>query len=242
MSDLLAQVLEAHGGLANWNHVTRLEVHGSLGGPFWASKGWPGVYDDITVTLDPRHVDIAFRPYPVAGHTSRFVAGPERLELRDEDGALVEGRDRPRETFPSTDGPNSWDAIQTSYFTSCACWNYFTAPFLFTYPGVFTRELTAWNEEGETWRRLAVTFPRDLPNHNLHQIFYYGEDYLLRRMDYHPDVTDSPIAHYTYDHKTFDGFVFPTRRRVYVHDSEGQADKEFVPITLDIESVRVTND
>ena len=54
-------------------------------------------------------------------------------------------------------------------------WNYLTEPFGFTYPGVQAREIEAWNEDGATWRRLAVTFPPSNANHNPGQVFYYDE-------------------------------------------------------------------
>jgi hypothetical protein len=37
----------------------------------------------------------------------------------------------------------------------------------------------------------------------------------------------------------FDGFVFPPRRRVHLHDEAGHADQSFALITLDIERVTV---
>jgi MOSC domain-containing protein YiiM len=67
-----------------------------------------------------------------------------------------------------------------------------------------------------------------------------GDDdaFMQRRMDYSPDVTGNPpIAHYTHDYQTFDGFVFPTRRLVYLHDASGVADKGFAPITIDVNVV-----
>jgi hypothetical protein len=61
-------------------------------------------------------------------------------------------------------------------------------------------------------RRLAVRFPPSNANHTENQIFYYDERFMQRRMDYAPDVADNaPVAHYTHDLKTFDGFVYPTR-------------------------------
>ena len=39
--------------------------------------------------------------------------------------------------------------------------------------------------------------------------------------------------------RTFDGFVFPTRRRVHLHDADGDAAQSFAPITLDIDSIEV---
>ena len=35
MDELLARVLDAHGGLDNWSKVTTLRVKLELGGPFW---------------------------------------------------------------------------------------------------------------------------------------------------------------------------------------------------------------
>jgi hypothetical protein len=85
-----------------------------------------------------------------------------------------------------------------------------------------------------------VTFPDTNANHNANQVFYYDEHFMHRRMDYSPDVTGNPpVAHYTYDQKTFDGFVFPTRRLVCRHDAEGIADLSFAPITLNVYSVGI---
>jgi hypothetical protein len=237
MTELLESVLDAHGGLDRFQQVRQITVDGSLGGPFWAAKGWPGVYDSVQITIETGHPEITFAPYPEAGRLSHFSAGPERLEIRRTDGTVVEGRDSPRQSFPPTAPAPPWDAIQTSYFTSCACWNYFTEPFLFTYPGVTCDEIEPWDENGETWRRLAVHFPSGLPNHNPDQTFYYGDDFLLRRMDYHPEVTDALAAHCVYDYETFGGLRFPTRRRVYIRNPEGIADTSFAPITLDVRKV-----
>lgn len=63
--------------------------------------------------------------------------------------------------------------------------------------------------------------------HNADQVFYYDERFMLRRMDYSPFVTGSPlIAHYTYDARIFDGFVFPTRRMIYRRDANGIANQK----------------
>ena len=127
-----------------------------------------------------------------------------------------------------------------AYFTSVAVWNYLTEPFVFTQPGVETREITPWTESGETWRRLTVKFPKTIANHNADQVFYYDDAYMQRRMDYSPDVTGKPpVAHYTHDHKTFDGFVFPTRRLVHLHDAKGIANQGFAPITIDVAAITV---
>jgi len=45
---------------------------------------------------------------------------------------------------------------------SYALWKYLNAPFLLLRPGIEYREVRPWDEQGERWRRLAVTFPPDL--------------------------------------------------------------------------------
>jgi hypothetical protein len=132
------------------------------------------------------------------------------------------------------------ERLQLAYFTGTANWNYFVEPFLFTYPGVQAREIEPWREGSEVWRRLAVTFPPELPNHNPDQVFYYDKDFMLRRMDYAPAITgSSPVAHYTHDPRVFDGFVFYTRRLVHLRDEHGIADQNFSAITVVTHSVSV---
>jgi hypothetical protein len=242
VDDLLSSVLNAHGGLDNWSRVTALTVKLELGGPFWAARGWPDVYASETVRLDAHREHIAFTPFTAPDRTSVLDVDPERVVIQTADGAVVEGRTEPRASFPTNYdfATTPWDAIQVAYFASAAVWNYLTEPFVFTYPGVQTREIEPWEEGGKTWRRLAAAFPDTNANHNAKQVFYYDENFMQRRMDYSPDVTGSPlIAHYTYDEKTFDGFVFPTRRLIYRRDAQGIADQSFAPITMNVQSVRI---
>ncbi|MFD6063675.1 hypothetical protein [Rhodococcus wratislaviensis] len=241
MSDLLEQVLEVHGGLDNWAQVSQVRAKLSLGGPFWSWRGWPEVYHGQTVTLNPRREHITFAPFTAPDRVSVFDVDPERIEIRGTAGDLIEGRDDPRSSFPAYTIDTPWDAIQVAYFTSAATWNYLTTPFVFTYPGVQTREIEPWTEDGQTWRRLAVTFPSTLPNHNPGQVFYYDTAFHQRRMDYQPEVTGgSPIAHYTHNPRTFDGFLFYTHRLVHLSGENNVADQDFAPITIDLDTVELT--
>jgi hypothetical protein len=242
MDKLLLAVLDAHGGSQNWAQAREITAQLSLGGPFWAARGWPDVYSNQTVTIDPQHEHITFSPFPVPHQTSELEVGPESVVIKDRDGRVVDKRLDPRGSFPAPFGDATpWDAIQVAYFTSAAVWNYLTAPFVFARPEVVAREIGPWTEDGETWRRLAVTFPKSIANHNADQVFYYDDAFMQRRMDYSPDVTGkAPVAHYSYDYKSFDGFVFPTRRRVHLHDESGIANKDFAPITIDVTQVSVT--
>jgi hypothetical protein len=240
MDELLAGVLDAHGGLESWKRVTNLTARLSLGGPFWAARGWPDVYADQTVTVDSHREHITFAPFTAPDRVSVLDVDPERVTIQTADGEVVDARTDPRASYPMPFDrlATSWDGIQIAYFTSAAVWNYLTEPFGFTYPGVEAREIEPWRENGETWRRLAVKFPKTNANHNSDQVFYFDENFMQRRMDYSPYVTGSPrVAHYTHDPKTFDGIVFPTRRLVHHHDADGVADQSLAGITLDIDTV-----
>jgi hypothetical protein len=242
MDRLLEAVLEAHGGTKAWARAREITARMSLGGPFWAARGWPGIYTDQTIVLDPHRQRIAFSPFGAAGHRSVLSVAPERIRIEDAHGTIVEDRMNPRGSFPLPFDPAStpWDALQVAYFTSAAVWNYLTAPFVFTAPGVEAREISPWKERGEMWRRLAVTFPKSIANHNAEQVFYFDDKLMQRRVDYSPDVTGSPpVAHYCHDHRAFDGFVFATRRRVYLHDARGVADQSFAPITIEVTNVSI---
>jgi hypothetical protein len=242
MDQLQSAVLDAPGGLDNWQEARTLTARRSLGGPFWAARGWPNLPPSQIVTLDAHRQHIGYTPFLAEDRTSIFDVGPERVAIRNGDGLVIEERTWPRDSFPKEFDPFStpWDAIQVAYFASAALWNYLTEPFGFTYPGVHAGEIDPWEEDGETWRRLAVTFPPSNANHNPDQVFYYDERFMQRRMDYSPHVTGSPqIAHYTHDPKTFDGFVFPTRRLVHRRNAHGVADQSFAAITIDIDTVAV---
>ncbi len=62
-----------------------------------------------------------------------------------------------------------WDEPQIAYFVGMATWSCLTEPHLFTHPGVQAHEIEPWRENGQTWRRLAVDFPADIPHHSPRQ-------------------------------------------------------------------------
>lgn len=240
MDALLATVLTAAGGLDRWSAVKTLSAHLSFGGPFWAGKGWPNVLSEETLDMDTRRQHLVYTPYTAPDRISVFDVDPERLTIQTTDGEVIEQRTNPRASFAGYDRSTPWDAIQVAYFSSYATWNYLAEPFLFTYPGVQAREIEPWEEEGQTWRRLHVTFPRTIATHNPEQVFYYDADGMQRRMDYAPEVNDNHlIAHYSSDPKTFGGFGFPTRRRIYSRNPDGTADFSVATITIDIHDIEV---
>src|ERR1700680_1612208 len=149
MNDLLASVLEAHGGVARWARVRTVTARLSIGGPFWGRKGWPEIFGDQTMLeLDARRQHIVLTPFNGADRHSTFDVNPERIVVHTNDGVVVERRDDPRASFAGYEVTTPWDALQVGYFISYACWNYLTAPFLFTYPGVETESSSRGRRTG----------------------------------------------------------------------------------------------
>ena len=65
------------------------------------------------------------------------------------------------------------------------------------FPGVETEETQPWQENGEAWRRLKVTFSASIATHSAEQTFYFDQHGLLKRHDYDVDISGgTSAAHY----------------------------------------------
>jgi hypothetical protein len=239
MSELLDSVLGAHGGLKRWLGVSTLTTKVAVGGPFWAQLGFPDAFLDETLTIDVRRQHAIFTPWTAAGQSLTFDTDPERVVLQTADGQTIDSRTSPG-SYADHDPHSRWDALQVGYFLSYGMWNYLTTPFLLSYTGVHVREISPRQEDGQTWRRLLATFPASITTHSAEQVFYFGDDGLLRRLDYTVEADGGRAAHYTAGYKTFDGLAFPTRRRVYRRNPDGTPDRSVTAITLDIHDITTT--
>ena len=235
---LLEKVLDAHGGLGLWSGLTKITAHLSIGGPIWAAKGWADALVKETVEIETKTERIVFSPFTKPGLRSVFEVGPERVTIESADGGVVERRLDARRAFKGFIRYTPWDILHLGYFVGYGIWNYLTAPFLFTYPGVEAREIDPWDEAGQTWRRLHVTFPASIATHSPRQVFYFDADGLQRRMDYVTEILGSTlVGHYTAQHRSFGGLVVPTWRRVFRRNPDGTVNLNMPSITIDIEDV-----
>jgi hypothetical protein len=207
-------------------------------GGFWAFKEQPDRLGVESVTADIHRQRITMTPF---GHGSslEFDAGLNRVCITGSRSEVQDELAEPRRSVAGYTGDTKWSATQTGYFISYATWIYLLEPFLFTLPGMRTREIESWSEVGETWRRLEVAFPDDIAPHSTVQTYYFASDTgLQRRVDYSPDVNGNPlVAHYTSEHHDFGGLIVPTRRRVLIRNEEGVADQSFCAILLDVSEV-----
>lgn len=155
---------------------------------------------------------------------------------------MIESRDSPRTTFAGHVNETPWDRLHAAYFNAYALWTYLTQPFLYAYPRFVTEEVEAWNENGETWRRLKVTFPDHIASHTRQQVTYFGTDGLMRRHDYAVDVLGGARgANYIHGYRKVNGISVPHQRRVYGIGADNRHIPETLLVSIDIAEVRFSS-
>jgi hypothetical protein len=213
--ELAQRAIAAHGGLALWESASAVHVKISSGGFAFASKLQGAAVREVEARVSTRGQQVVFTPYPRPGQRGVLEDGSVRIET--DDGELVQAREHPRGAFADLRHKLWWDQLDILYFGAYAMWTYVSTPFVLAEEGYALRELEPWKENGEHWRRLAVTFPEHIHTHSREQIFYIDANGLIRRHDYtaEPFGSWAKAAHYCLEHKDFEGLLIPTRRRVY---------------------------
>lgn len=238
MSDLVDLVLQVHGGLDNWRDVTGVDVRLTLGGFLFEIKQHPDGLRTALVKVRAHRPRTLIVPFPQIGKRGIYQDG--RVWIQTDHGAVVEELPQPRATFAGHERRTPWNDLQYLYFIGYAFWNYFTTPFLLASDGVTCEEVDPWEENGQKWRVIEAHFAQSIDTHCATQKFYFDERGILQRHDYFTDVAKGHVAHYCMDHKMFDGFLFPTRRRVVARgERELAATAGPSSVLIDIESLVV---
>ena len=236
MDDLAKRIIDAHGGLERWRSFKTVTAHLVQGGALWGLKGKAGVLDDTNVTVDLRREHASHAPFGDAGRKSSFT--PDLVELQNPQGDTIEALPNPRASFAGHTLETPWSDLQLAYFAGIAMWTYLNMPFLLAEEGVESTAIGAWQEKGDTWQRLHVRFPAHIATHSTEQTLYVGDDGLLRRHDYDVEIAgDTPGAHYVSDYREVDGMLFPTKRRIYPRQPDGQSLAEPLVVSIDLDHI-----
>ncbi|MFD9586159.1 hypothetical protein ACFWBM_15850 [Streptomyces sp. NPDC059980] len=240
MTDLVDFVIAQHGGARLWENAQTATAAVNVHGAFWPYKGQPNLLGVESVTADLRQQRITMHPFG-EGNTLHFDAEQDLVTITDADGVTVDKLSSPRTSMAGYQGDTPWSATQMGYFISYATWTYLAEPFLFTLPGMECEEVEPWEEDGETWRRLQVTFPTPMASHSKQQTYYFDTATgMQRRLNYDVEVNGwAKVGHYTSEHKDFDGLTVPTRRRVLLRNEDNIADHTFCAILLDVDNVQL---
>ena len=238
MNELLNLTVKAHGGLERWNKVKSVKVAASITGAIWFVKSKGDALKNVVMTAETKkeHLTMDF-----PGQDKRSIFEPNRIVIEKTDGTLIDARNDPEKSFEGHQRETPWDDIHVAYFSGEALWTYLNTPFLYTHEGFATEEVSSIQVEGETWRRLKVTFPDTVKSHTREQISCFGPDGLLRRHDYTVDILGGATGlNYASNYRDIDGIIVPTTRRIYAYEGDYQLVKEPLLVAIDISEITLT--
>src|SRR5246127_2726817 len=109
MNQLLAGVLEAHGGIDRWRDYQKVEATIVSGGGLFPLKG---IVQDPTprrMTVWLHHERSSVCPYGKPDQRTMFT--PERIAIEKLDGTLVAERPDPKDSFAGHQMSTPWDGL-----------------------------------------------------------------------------------------------------------------------------------
>jgi hypothetical protein len=237
MNDLLETALSAHGGLERWSELSTIQVAASITGAIWFVKGQGDCLKNVVITANTKTQKVV-TDFP--GQDKRFIFETSKVVMERVDGTPIQTRYAPEKHFAGHKRETPWDDLHVAYFQGEALWTYLTTPFLYTYEGFVTEEMSPIQVDGETWRRLKVVFPDHVKSHTREQISCFGPDGLLRRHDYTVDILGGARGlNYASECREAGHIVFPTRRRVYAYEGDYQPVMEPLLVAIDMGEITV---
>jgi hypothetical protein len=232
MNDLLSLAVKAHGGLERWSKIASVKVAASITGAIWFVKSKGDTLKNVVMTIETKTERLT-TDFP--GQDKRSIFEPARIEIQKTNGTPIDSRNDPEKSFEGQQRETPWDDIHVAYFAGEALWTYLNTPFLYTHEGFSTEEITPIKVDGETWRRLQVTFPDSVKSHTRQQISCFGPDGLLRRHDYTVDILGGATGlNYASEYRDVDGIIVPTKRRIYAYEGDYQLVKEPLLVAIDM--------
>ncbi|KPH66132.1 hypothetical protein [Novosphingobium sp. ST904] len=237
MRDLQQQVIEAHGGLERFRRFSFLTARLHQFGILWDLKGRPDTLTHAEVRVNLRKEEVSHWPFHPTHNRSRFT--PDEVTIETPEGDVIERLTQPRASFAGFAMETHWSDPQLAYFSGYAMWTYLTSPFILAQPGVVAEEIAPWLEQGETWRRLRVTFPATIATHSSEQTLYIGPDGLVRRHDYEVEIQgDNAAARYLLEPVVVEGIVLPSKFRVYPRNPDNTPAAKPLIVGVDLSDYR----
>lgn len=238
MNPLAKLAIDAHGGLDRWKQFEAVSADLAQGGLLWQLKGQAGMLDKTNVTVGLRGERASHSPFGAPDRRSRFEPG--RVAIESSDGVVLEELRDPRQSFAGHTLQTPWSKLQLAYFAGYAMWTYLNMPFELAWPGVVSEELSPWREDGESWRRLLVTYPKDIATHSTKQTLYFDDSGLMKRHDYDVEIAGgTPGAHYMSAYEEVSGIKFPTVHRIFARQADARVDRDPLVVSIDLSNIRL---
>jgi hypothetical protein len=237
MNNLLESAIAAHGGEERWRHLRSMRASLSVTGALWESQGRADFLKEIEIEVQLHEQKVVTNlPF----EQKRFLFQPDLVVIESEAGQKRTEHVNPRKAFERISQTKPWEDVHVAYFNSYALWNYLTAPFQLASPGYNWEELGEWEENGEHWRPLKVTFPDGVATHTKEQVAYFGHDGLLRRVEYAVDVLSGAKGlNYATEYREISGIMLPMKRRVHPADAQRRKVEEPVLVAIDFHEILI---
>jgi hypothetical protein len=239
MNELLAKVIDAHGGMERWKRYETVDATVVSGGGLFSLKGVPQDSNPRRMTVWLHEQRSSVLPYGAPDQRTMFTS--DRIAIEKLDGTLVTERYSPRDSFAGHQMNTPWDPLHRAYFNGEALWTYLTTPFLLATDQVRIEETESWREGSETWRVLRAYFPGSVETHCLIQDFFFGEDLMPCRHDYSVNIAGGfGAAQLTSNYAEANGIRLPTKRRAYTRGPDRRPILEMLMVSINISDVRFT--
>lgn len=236
METIITKIMDAHGGINRWQQLEKVTAQMKSSGKLFELRGLPpdDSIREMTVYLHEQRASL----WPFGSTDKRTSFNSNRIAVETISGELLlERTGTPQEIQEHMKG-ESWDILDRANFNGYALWNYLTTPFFMLMSGIEIEEMPTEQHNNEIWNKLKVTFPNNIAAHSAVQYFYFGSDYLLRRLDYTVDVAGTfHAAQLVSDFIEVDGIKLPTKRRAYKMKANGEPDLNELMVAIDFDTI-----
>ena len=114
MNDLLARIIDAHGGMGRWNSYEKVEATIVSGGGFFPLKGLVQDAEPRRMTVWLHEQRSSVQPYGAADQRTMFT--PQRIAIEKLDGTVVAERRDPRDSFAGHQMSTPWELAPPRLF------------------------------------------------------------------------------------------------------------------------------
>src|SRR5215472_17287468 len=121
---LLDDALDACGGLARWNSLSRFTLHLSVGGALFSDAGHGREFKDVTAEGSTRTQSARFTG--ITGGEACGAFQPDAITIESLDGEILRSWRIPAPAFGADAKQSLADELHLVFFCGVAIWNYLT--------------------------------------------------------------------------------------------------------------------